>query len=434
MARWRYPLLLLSGIGVSNLGAWIYLIALNLIVLDMTGSPFAVSILYILIPIATLCTNVWSGSFIDRLNKRHLMICLDLIRAVLIFLFPYMDSLILIYVLVFIVNIANSIFEPASMVYMTKLIPKKDRQRFNALRNFIHSSGFILGPSIAGILFVIGSPYSAIQLNALALFISAIIILFLPNLEIREGNGMSVKVNIRIIRDDWRKIFTFSKSNRHITLVYVLFSGITIFMTSLDSLEAAFATEVLSLTESVYGFLVSIAGLGIITGSLTNAIFTNRLKINWLIGFGAIFTPLGYVIFAFSQNFIWASIGFFTLTFALSFANTGFLTFYQNNVPVNIMGRFSSILGMVEALLIIIVTVTVGIFAELLEIRPIYLIGSFAFLILGFIINVVIFDKSKKAYYDQDKFAIDDYSRYDKRKMECDYEENGASGTTDSTK
>lgn len=400
--KWKNPLLLLLGIGVSNLGAWIYLIALNLIVLDMTRSPLAVSVLYILIPVAALCTSLWSGSFIDRLNKRNLMIFLDLMRAVFIFSLSFMDSLIFIYVVVFIINIASSIFEPASMIYMTKLIPKENRQKFNALRNFINSSGFILGPSIAGFLFIIGSPNLAIQLNALALSVSAIIILILPNLELRRENVIAEKVSIRIIRSDLGEILRFSKSNIHITLVYVLFSGITVFMTALDSLEAAFATEVLSLSESAYGFLVSIAGIGIITGSLTNALFAIHLKLNVLIGLGAIFTPLGYLIFAFSHDFIWASLGFFTLTFALSFANTGFLTFYQNNIPVDIMGRFSSVLGILEAVLIIIFIAAVGVFAELFELRPIYMIGSFAFLLLGFIINLVIFDKSKIKYYNQE--------------------------------
>ena len=110
--KWKNPLLLLLGIGVSNLGAWIYLIALNLIVLDMTGSALAVSVLYILLPIAALCTNFWSGSFIDRLNKRNLMIFLDIIRALFIFFLPLIESLILIYVWVFIINIASSIFGP----------------------------------------------------------------------------------------------------------------------------------------------------------------------------------------------------------------------------------------------------------------------------------------------------------------------------------
>lgn len=402
LTKWKNPLLLLLGIGVSNLGAWIYLIALNLIILDMTGSPFAVSILYILIPAATLCTSFWSGSFIDRLNKRNLMIFLDLIRAFFIFLLPFMDSLILIYLWVFIINIASSFFSPTSMVYMTKLIPKTNRQRFNALRNFINSSGFILGPTIAGFLFIIGSPYLAIQLNSLALCMSAMIIFLLPNLDLRGEAAISEKVSLKVIRNDWIEILRFSKTNMHIALVYILFSGITVFMTGLDSLEAAFATRVISLSESAYGFLVSVAGIGIIIGSLTNALFASRLKTNILIGFGAIFTPFGYLIFAFSQNFVWASIGFFTLTFALSFANTGFFTFYQNNVPVNIMGRFSSVLGVLEALLIIIFTVIIGVFAEFYGIRFIYIIGSFAFLLLGFIINVIVLDKTKKAYYYQD--------------------------------
>ena len=37
------PVLLLLGIGISNLGAWVYLIALNLIVLDITDSPLVIS-------------------------------------------------------------------------------------------------------------------------------------------------------------------------------------------------------------------------------------------------------------------------------------------------------------------------------------------------------------------------------------------------------
>ncbi|WP_440897081.1 MFS transporter [Amphibacillus sp. Q70] len=401
--KWKDPVLLLLGIGTSNIGAWVYLIALNLIVLDMTGSPLAVSILYILLPVATLCTNFWSGSFIDRLNKRNLMISLDVIKASLILVFPFIDSIVLIYVFVFVINIASSIFGPTSMVYMTKLVPKGDRQRFNSLRNFINSCGFILGPSIAGSLFMMGSPYLAIQLNAVALFISAVIILLLPNLELRNEKVISGKINLAIIANDWKKVVCFSKSNAHVALVYVLFSGVIVFMSALDSLEAVFATEVLSLSESTYGFLVSVAGIGIILGSLANALFAKYLKLNILMGFGTILTSVGYLIFAFSSAFIGAAIGFLTLTFGLSFANTGFLTFYQNNVPVEMMGRFSSVFGMVEALFVTLFTAAIGLFAELFEIRQTYIVGSFAFLILGVVINMVVLNKSKGNYYNPEE-------------------------------
>lgn len=30
MFRWKYPFILLGGIGISNVGAWVYLIALKL--------------------------------------------------------------------------------------------------------------------------------------------------------------------------------------------------------------------------------------------------------------------------------------------------------------------------------------------------------------------------------------------------------------------
>lgn len=36
LESWKYPSILLLGIGVSNLGAWVYLIALNLIMLLLT--------------------------------------------------------------------------------------------------------------------------------------------------------------------------------------------------------------------------------------------------------------------------------------------------------------------------------------------------------------------------------------------------------------
>ncbi|TRZ38483.1 MFS transporter [Niallia circulans] len=398
--EWKNPLLLLVGIGISNIGAWVYLIALNLLILDMTNSPLAVSILYILLPIATLCTNFWSGTFIDRFNKRKLMMFLNFIRAIFIFTLSFFESLFLIYIVVFIINIANTIFEPTSMVYMTKLVSKTHRQKFNAFRNFINSCGFILGPSIAGVLFIIGTPNLAIQINSISLIISAIVILLLPNVEIKGKDIVLQRINLTVILNDWKSIFAFSKTNIYVTLVYILFSMLTVFMTALDSLEAAFATEVLSLSNSSYGFLVSIAGGGIIAGSIVNALFANKLKLNILIGFGAFFTPIGYIIFAFSTDFIWASIGFFMLTFCLSFANIGFLTFYQNNVPVDIMGRFSSILGMLEAGFIIVFTLTIGLATKLFDIRSIYIVGSLAFFGLGFMILFIVAVKSKRHYYE----------------------------------
>ena len=399
MSRWKYPLMLLGGIGISNVGGWVYLIALNLIILNETGSPLAIALLYILGPIATICWNAWAGSLIDRVNTRRLMMGLDVFRALCITSIPFLPSLIYVYILAFIINIGSAIFQPTSMVYMTKLIPEKDRQRFNALRSFINSCGSLIGPAIAGILFWMGTPYTAIHVNAVALFLSALIIMMLPNVDSRLKETERQRFNWDMIKSDFWIVFNFSKDSTYVTKIYLLFSGTTIFMTAIDSLEAAFAKGVLSISDSNYGFLLSIFGAGIIIGSIINSVFSKQLAVNLLIGCGTIFTSIGYIVLYSSNGFFSATIGVFLIGLAVTFANTGYLTFYQDHVPVSMMGRFGSIFSVIEAGFIVALTILVGLAAELNSIRPVGLIGSFAFFLLGLLALKVVSGVKRKGYF-----------------------------------
>lgn len=406
MPKWKYPLMLLGGIGISNVGGWIYLIALNLIILNETGSPLAIALLYILGPIATICSNAWAGSLIDRVNTRRLMIGLDVFRALCIALIPFLSSIIYVYILAFIINMGSAIFQPTSMVYMTKLIPEKDRQRFNALRSFINSCGSLIGPAIAGILFWMGTPYTAIHLNAVALLFSALIIMKLPNVDTSYKETTGQRFTWNLIKDDFRVVFNFCKEYIYVTKIYLLFCGTTVFMTAIDSLEAAFAKGVLSITDTNYGFLLSVFGAGIIIGSIINSVFAKQLAVNLLIGFGTIFTSIGYLVFYSSNGFLNAALGVFLIGFAITFANTGYLTFYQNNVPQRMMGRFGSIFSVFEAGFIVALTVLIGLIAELTSIRPVGLIGSFAFFLLGLVVLKSISGTKRKRYFRKDAASL----------------------------
>ena len=406
MSRWKYPLMLLGGIGISNVGGWVYLIALNLIILNETGSPLAIALLYILGPIATICSNAWAGSLIDRVNTRRLMMGLDVFRALSIAVIPFSPSLIYVYILVFFINMGSAIFQPTSMVYMTKLIPEKDRQRFNALRNFINSCGSLIGPTIAGVLFWMGTPYTAIHVNAVALFLSAIIIMMLPNVDSRLKEIEGQRFTWDLIKNDFRVVFNFSKDYSYVTKIYLLFSSTTIFMTAIDSLEAAFAKGVLSLSDPIYGFLLSVFGAGFIIGSIINSVFSKQLAVNFLIGFGTIFTSIGYIVLYSSNGFFSAAPGVFLIGFAVTFANTGYLTFYQNHVPMNMMGRFGSIFSVIEAGFIVALTVLIGLAAELTSIRPVGLLGSFAFFLLGLMALKAVSGAKRKKYFKQDAASL----------------------------
>lgn len=79
--------LLLVGLGFSNLGNWIYLVALNLFVWHLTESPAAMAGIFVVGPTARVLTNLVAGSFIDRMNKRRLMIITDILRGLIVFLY-----------------------------------------------------------------------------------------------------------------------------------------------------------------------------------------------------------------------------------------------------------------------------------------------------------------------------------------------------------
>ena len=400
LESWKYPLILLLMIGVSNIGAWIYLIALNLIVLDMTKSPLAVSALYILKPVATLCTNVWAGSLIDRLNKRNLMVFFDLFRAICIACLPFLSSLWLIYSLVFFINMAGSIFEPTSMTYMTKLIPSEQRQRFNSLRSLIGSGAFLIGPAIAGTLFMIGTPMFAIYINALALLMSGVITMFMPDLEKRGlTHIVEEELFLEVLKKDWSLVINYSRRHIYIVSIYFLFSCMMVMITAVDSLEAAFSKEVLFLSNGEYGFLVSIAGAGVIVGAMINTMFAKKLATSLLIGLGSLVVSAGYIIYAFSNDFFMAAVGFFILSFSLAFANTGFYTFYQNNIPVDIMGRIGSIYQFIEAILIIIVTSIFGVAAQMVSIQTVIMLGTLTMLVVTILLCAFSLQKSKTKYW-----------------------------------
>ncbi|AHA72106.1 MULTISPECIES: MFS transporter [Bacillus] len=397
---WKYPLLLLSGVGIANLGAWIYLIALNVLVYNMGGSALAVATLYVIKPLAILFTNAWSGSMIDRLNKRKLMIHLDIYRVLFIAILPLLPSLWIVYVFVFFISMASAIYEPTAMTYMTKLIPVERRQRFNSLRSLIGSGASLIGPAVAGGLLIAGTPEFAIYMNAIAFLLSGLITLLLPNLDKKEASDTtSNTLSLTVLKKDWNTVINFSRKHVYVVCVYFLFQSMFVLATATDSLELSFAKEVLLLTDSEYGFLVSIAGAGFILGAITNTILSKKLAPSFLIGIGSLFIAIGYLIYAFSNIFLIAAIGFFILSFSMAYANTGFYTFYQNNVPVHIMGRIGSIYGLVIALVTIFITILSGVATQFISIQLVVIVGSLIMLFITIVLCVfTLFPSQSKLY------------------------------------
>ncbi|MBM7541975.1 MFS transporter [Amphibacillus cookii] len=376
-ARITYRFIFLFVIGLSHVGEWLYFIALNLIILERTGTPAALTGLYLIKPLAAMFASFWIGSVIDRLNKRQLMVWLDLIRAGLIILLPLQKQLTVIYILVFAINIASAMFGPTSIIYMTKLIEEKQRKSFNAFHSLVTSGAFLIGPALAGILFGLGTPLLAIYFNSVALLVSGILTLFIPDVEAVDGTlSPSNRLSFQQLKQDWRSVLIFSRQFRLIMFIYFLFNATMIGMTSaVDSLEAAFATDVLALSDQSYGFLVTLAGIGVLIGASLNTRMVNKYNQSFMMGASAVLVSIGYWVYGWSSTFVIAGFGFLIIGFFTSFANTAFLTFYQHHVPIDMMGRISSVYQMAEALFIMLMTGLIGLSTAFFSLRYIVLSG-----------------------------------------------------------
>ncbi|MGE0994259.1 MFS transporter, partial [Bacillus sp. GMa5/2] len=357
----KNKLLLLSGTGISRLGDFMYLIALNLMVLNSTNSPAAVAGLWIVGPIATVVTKIWSGSIVDRLNKRSIMLITDIIRAALIGCIPLFDSIWAIYMFIFLTRIATSFFDPASFTYKTMLIRAEERAQFNAWNSLCTNGAFIIGPALAGILLTTYSAAFVIYCNSLSFLLSTILIYFLPNITLQTKQNEEVaNTFVQTLRSDWKQVFSFARTETYIILIFVLFQATMLVSMALDSQEVVFTRQVLFLTDIEYSMLVSITGAAYVSGSFLVSLFAKRLPIQHCIGLGMIFTAIGYVIFAFSNSFIVAAGGFILLGISSSFAGTGFITFYQNNIPIYMIGRIDSVFDSIKNFIQIFFVLAIG--------------------------------------------------------------------------
>lgn len=405
MKSWKNPILLLSGIGVSYLGNWIYLIALNVSILNLTGSAAAVAGLYIIRPIATLITNTWSGSVIDRVNKRRLMISIDIVRGILIFTIPFIGSLWSIYTVLLLINIAGAFFGPSSSVYITKLVPPEQRKRFNSIMSLTNSGAFLLGPAISGILIMSVGTEWCIVLNAITFFVCAGFIYFLPDVDEDLGVGRA-PVSFKTLLGDWKAVMEFTKAAKFFITVYILFQGAMLIGFALDSQEVTFIKLHLGLTDEEYGYITSLTGAGALAGAAVAAAVSKKLPLRYFVGGGLFLTTIGYLLFYASVDFISATSAFVFLGFVMSFANTGYATFFQNNVPVAIMGRFGSIAEMVQGMIQIILTLLLGLMADWFSLQTVCIGFCMVGIVFAVVLMMTIFIPSKAHHFKENEESM----------------------------
>ncbi|MGC8529241.1 MAG: MFS transporter [Leptospirillia bacterium] len=176
--------LLLTGQLISQTGENLYRVALLWFVSLSSRHVTDMVIVGVLQTLPPLLFGGPGGVWLDRHDKKRIMIGVDLLRALGVLLIPLLAALhllthSLLYVLVFIISALSGLFGPALSSILPLIVPREKLLRGNALLQTTGQAGLLAGPVIAGILAVIWSASGEMVLTGLTFFLSAVFLVFI---------------------------------------------------------------------------------------------------------------------------------------------------------------------------------------------------------------------------------------------------------------
>jgi DHA3 family macrolide efflux protein-like MFS transporter len=174
--------LLWSGQLVSNVGTAIASLALMFYAYDLTGSAMAMAVLAIAqtLPVVAFAGPI--GVYIDRWNRKTIMVASDIVRAVTILLIPltlhfpaFMPTIYWVYLLTFIYATANAWFFPARSASIPNLVEGDELVAANSLSQMTFQVVQLVIPPVGGILVALLAPdyFLAFAINSAAFILSA---------------------------------------------------------------------------------------------------------------------------------------------------------------------------------------------------------------------------------------------------------------------
>ena len=124
-----------------------------------------------------------AGVYVDRWDKRKTMYISDLIRAIFIFLIPYLylrsQSLGLIYLLIFLSFSIGRFFIPAKMAIIPSIVKKENLLISNSLVSVTAMIAAVLGFGLGGIIVETRGITTVFLLDAATFLVSALLIMLI---------------------------------------------------------------------------------------------------------------------------------------------------------------------------------------------------------------------------------------------------------------
>ena len=133
-----------------------------------------------------------ANAYADRLPRRAFLVALDVVRAAIVLLLPFVDQIWQIYVLIFVLQSASAAFTPAFQATIPDILPdEREYTRALSLSRLAYDLESLLSPALAATLLTVMSFHWLFSGTAIGFIISAGLILFtvLPQAQTQAASG-----------------------------------------------------------------------------------------------------------------------------------------------------------------------------------------------------------------------------------------------------
>jgi MFS family permease len=164
---------------VSEFGDWFSTIALLNLMLEVTGRAQSIAWFFIIIYIPGVLVGPAAGLLVDRLDRKKLMISMDIVRAFLVLgylLVRRADQIWILYLIAAVEVSMMTLFEPARTAAIPNICEKKEWVAANAIGSITWSSVLTIGSATGGLVTAILGRSACYILDSCSFLLSAFFI------------------------------------------------------------------------------------------------------------------------------------------------------------------------------------------------------------------------------------------------------------------
>ncbi|MFZ5642846.1 MAG: MFS transporter [Bacillota bacterium] len=271
--------LLWTGQLISQLGDRFYSIALAWWVLEKTNSPAIMGLFLAASVLPELIFGLAAGGFIDRWNRKSILIVSDVFRGLTVLALAFLSALGYleiwhIFMAGVIISLSSAFFDPTVMAVIPKLVSQEDLPRANSLSQMISGLATVAGPVLGATLVALLGYKAVFIINGLSYLASALLEAFIT-LHFTQSDAGEHQLLLKI-----KEGFKFIFDNKTVRIILLVIGVVHIFYGSLAVAMPFLASTITGSGIKNLGYLETAMGVGMILGAMV----VGRQKLNHMRG------------------------------------------------------------------------------------------------------------------------------------------------------